>query len=391
VCSSDLPYQKFVQALPTDNPDEAFRQLYIEQLNKMTSDYDKKRLLYGDWEAEREVLSPFAHQYNASKHESRAAIFRPDKQILIKIDFNLTPFAVNFSHMWRDSEGEHYHTFDEAEIKHGSIPAMIELLKAKYGAYLHNCIITGDHWGTAKQLSQKDNASYYLQIKRALRLSDTQLRVKPNPQHDNSSSDVNYVLANFPDYKINPETCPNTCRDMRTVQCDAFGEILKRNRNDLTQRADYLDCYTRDKEITTINGQKIIENIAIGDYVLTKNGYKKVIDNWSSTAEVYEFTFSNGEKIKCTKGHKFYAHNYGWCEILRIFTESKSVCKRSLNTTGFHITSTQNKNITIHQERVKDIKGRYIGRFGLIITEKFQKGIKFITKTIMLITTQLIT
>src|SRR5690606_12344613 len=59
------PYQKFVQALPTDNPDEAFRQLYIEQLNKMTSDYDKKRLLYGDWEAEREVLSPFAHQYNA--------------------------------------------------------------------------------------------------------------------------------------------------------------------------------------------------------------------------------------------------------------------------------------------------------------------------------------
>jgi hypothetical protein len=385
------PYQKFVQALPTDNPDEAFRQLYIEQLNKMTSDYDKRRLLYGDWEAEREVLNPFAHQYSTSKHESTLAKFDPNKQLLIKIDFNIVPFAVNFSHMWRDSEGEHFHTFAEAEIAKGSIPAMIDLLKAKFLNQLPNCIITGDAMGNRGDLSQRDNASYYMQLKRGLRLSDSQLRVKSNPTHDNSRADVNYVLANFPDYKINPETCPNTCRDMRTVQCDAFGEIIKRNRNDLTQRADYLDCFTGDTDITTINGQKPIKNIAIGDYVLTKNGYKKVIDHWSSTAEVYEFTFSNGEKIKCTKDHKFYAHNYGWCEILRIFTESKSVCKRSLNTTGFHITSTQNKNITIHQERVKDIQGRYIGRFGLIITEKFQKGIKFITKTIMLITTRLIT
>lgn len=385
------PYQKFVQALPTDNPDEAFRRLYIEQLNKMTSDYDKRRLLYGDWEAEREVLNPFAHQYSTSKHESTLAKFDPNKQLLIKIDFNIVPFAVNFSHMWRDSEGEHFHTFDEAEIAKGSIPAMIDLLKAKFLNQLPNCIITGDAMGNRGDLSQRDNASYYMQLKRGLRLSDSQLRVKSNPTHDNSRADVNYVLANFPDYKINPETCPNTCRDMRTVQCDAFGEILKRNRNDLTQRADFLDCFTGDTEVATINGQKRIESVSIGDLVLTRGGYRKVIDCWSSEAEVYEFTLSNGDTITCTKDHKFYAHNYGWCEIFRIFNEKKSVCKRLLNTTGFHITSTQNKNITIHQERVKDIQGRYIGRFGLIITEKFQKGIKCITKTIMRIITTLAT
>lgn len=235
-------YQKFVQALVTDNPDAGFKALYMEQLEKMTSDYDKRRLLYGDWEAEREVLNPFAHQYDPKKHESTNAIFDPNKQLIIKIDFNMVPFAVNFSHMWRDEKGEHFHTFNEAQIPKGSIPAMIDLIKAKYHNQLSNCLITGDAMGRRGDLSQRDNANYYIQLQRGLRLKESQIKVKSNPTHDNSSSDVNYVLANFPDYKINPETCPNTCRDMRTVQCDAFGEIQKRNRNDLTQRADFLDC-----------------------------------------------------------------------------------------------------------------------------------------------------
>ncbi len=63
-----------------------------------------------------------------------------------------------------------------------------------------------------------------------------------NPTHVNSRADTNYILFNFPDYKINPITCPNTCSDMQTVQCDAFGSIIKKNRNDLTQRADFIDC-----------------------------------------------------------------------------------------------------------------------------------------------------
>jgi hypothetical protein len=62
-----------------------------------------------------------------------------------------------------------------------------------------------------------------------------------NPTHDNSRADVNYALCHFPDFKINPKTCPNLCRDMRNVQCDAFGEILKKDRKDLNQRADFFD------------------------------------------------------------------------------------------------------------------------------------------------------
>jgi hypothetical protein len=95
--------------------------------------------------------------------------------------------------------------------------------------------------GNRGDISQRDNASLYKQLLRGLRMSDTQLRVKSNPTHENSRSDVNYLLLHHPDFKINPLPCPQTIRDLKTVQCDAFGEIIKRNRKDVSQRADMID------------------------------------------------------------------------------------------------------------------------------------------------------
>lgn len=185
-------------------------------------------------------VNPFAHQYNPIKHESVNSVFDPNKQLLIKIDFNLNPFAITFSHYWKDSI-EHFHTFDEASINMGSIPAMIDLIQLKYGPQLSNCILTGDSLGKRGDISQRDNASHYEQLRTGLSLTSKQLWLPNNPTHENSRADMNYVLCHFPDYKINPLTCPNLCRDMKNVQCDAFGEIIKRNRNDLNQRADYFD------------------------------------------------------------------------------------------------------------------------------------------------------
>ena len=184
--------------------------------------------------------NPFAHQYNPAKHESINAVFDPNKQLLIKIDFNLNPFAVTFSHYWRDSI-EHFHTFDEASISMGSIPAMIDLIQLKYGPHLSNCIITGDSMGRRGDISQRDNASHYEQLRKGLQLTSKQLWLPNYPIHENSRADVNFVLCHFPDYKINPETCPNLSRDLKNVQCDAFGDIIKRNRSDLNQRADFFD------------------------------------------------------------------------------------------------------------------------------------------------------
>jgi hypothetical protein len=188
----------------------------------------------------------FATNFLEEKHVSLEPMYDIKKQLIISMDFNLNPFSVIFSHNWLDNNGHHDHYFDEAEIKNGSIPAMADLIKQRYGASLYNCIITGDAMGNRGDISQRDNATLYLQLKRLLGLSESQIRVSNNPKHENSRADVNYYLYHHPDLKFHKEKTPNLVRDLKMVQCDAFGGILKRDRKNVNQRADYLDAFRYD-------------------------------------------------------------------------------------------------------------------------------------------------
>lgn len=238
-----LSYQKFVPSLLTDNPDPAFRELYKLQLERLTNDYDRQRLLFGDWDAVPEPKSPFCRQYNRGLHESRSAVYNPGIPVIVMFDFNLDPFAVNFVHAWEDKAGRHVHVFDEMSIPSGSIPEVCDRIREIYGPSLAGCVVSGDASAKKRDISQRDNSSHYQQIKANLGLAPLQFRVpQHNPTHQNSRQDVNYFLKHFPDFKIHPDACKDTCRDMRTVECDEFDQIIKKNRSDLTQQADHLDC-----------------------------------------------------------------------------------------------------------------------------------------------------
>lgn len=185
-------------------------------------------------------IRPFAYQWDEKKHVSDEPIYDWKKQLIISVDFNLIPFCVTFRHYWNDSKGAHYHIFDEAEIKQGSIPEMIDRIRNIYMVSLPTAILTGDAMGNRGDISQRDNASLYIQLLRGLGMRESQLRVHGNPTHENSRANVNYILCHFPDYKVHSK-CKGLRRDFNNVQVDAFGSIVKSNRNDLNQRADYLD------------------------------------------------------------------------------------------------------------------------------------------------------
>ena len=189
------------------------------------------------------VTTPFFRAYDPQRHEDSSIIHRPEKELIISIDFNLDPFAVNFYNLWSDAEGLHLHQFDEADIRNGSVQTMAELITERYGAYLPNCRITGDAMGKRREISQRDHASNYQLLFKELGLRpEFYLAVSSNPTHENSRTDCNLVLARFPDFKINPLRCPNTIRDMKIVQCDAYGSILKSNRKEIAQQADHADA-----------------------------------------------------------------------------------------------------------------------------------------------------
>lgn len=241
------PYQKFVRALVTDNPDQDFVKLYSDQLSKMHSDYDRERLLYGNWDVQDGVQNPFAHQWEDAVHTGMEAVLNYHKQLYISIDFNLNPFAVTFWHYWQDQAGYHLHGIDEAEIAQGSIPAMIDLIRSRYRQQLYSCIVTGDAMGNQGNIARIDNASHYVEIAKGLGIGEHQIKVPANPTHENSRADVNKILWECkrpaPRFyvKLHPDRMKSTIRDFKIVQCDATGAIVKGKRTDLSQRADYLD------------------------------------------------------------------------------------------------------------------------------------------------------
>lgn len=184
---------------------------------------------------------PFLYNYKADIHESDKVKFRHRLPFIISFDFNLHPFACTFHQIWRDDLGEHHHIFDEIEIKRGSIQEMAARIKSKYAGFLYSAKVTGDHSGTSRQLGHQNNFNLYLQLLQEIGMSESQIILSPNPSMANSKAHCNAFLAKHPDFKVNPKLCPNTAFDLKNVQCDAFGDIIKRNRKIINQRADFLD------------------------------------------------------------------------------------------------------------------------------------------------------
>lgn len=217
-------------------------ELEIGAMSKTAVDQE----IYGKF-IDFDAVNPFAYNFNPDYHTSKKAVFNDKRKVIVSIDFNLNPFACTLQHIWRDADGLHKHVFREFAIDNGSIPAMADRLKLELGASISNCAITGDAMGNNRNISQADNASNYQMLKKLLRLPDSAFHVRYNPTHDKSRNDVNFALFIGSDpkfkfeYLVNPDTCPYTVADFKSVQCDAFGQILKKDRKDLSQRADFLD------------------------------------------------------------------------------------------------------------------------------------------------------
>lgn len=234
----DKENYRLVQLTTFDNP-----LIPVEEIYAMMNEMDEATVqqeIYGQF-VEASGVNPFMYNYQKEIHESTEVKFNHRLPIIISFDFNLNPFACTLHQIWADTYGEHHHVFDEFEIQQGSITEMAMRIKSKYHGFLYSAKITGDYSGAARQISHQNNFSLYLQLIQELGMNQSQVVLSPNPSIANSRAHCNAFMVKHPDFKINPKTCPNTAFDMRNVQCDAFGEILKRDRKIINQRADFLD------------------------------------------------------------------------------------------------------------------------------------------------------
>jgi phage terminase large subunit len=105
-------------------------------------------------------------------------------------------------------------------------------------------------------------------------------------------------------------------------------------------------CIAEGALIRTSNGDIPIERINVGDLVLTRKGFKRVLASaiTGENREVLEIT-TGSETLKCTAEHRIFTKNRGFVEAQNLTTEDVLLClkQKPLFTTGSAGTDNRNQ------------------------------------------------
>lgn len=85
-------YRACILATLKDNPDEEHRESYRATLEATLDEYDKARLLDGDWLIGPRTGMEFFPDFSSQKHASKVVPYDPSKALHITFDFNASPY-----------------------------------------------------------------------------------------------------------------------------------------------------------------------------------------------------------------------------------------------------------------------------------------------------------
>ncbi len=227
------PHRKRVLFTVADNPDPAMREQYAQTL-ALLDNYDRARLLYGDWSAKPTKERPFAFAWDRAKHVKPCTLVN-GAPVIISVDFNLDPFCAIIA----QEQGRRIAITHEVSIKSGTIEELCSrILAIVPDVYLHQ--YTGDRSGANRRILTRTTASMWDDFLAVMGAREKQLKLPNNPSHRESREETNYVLHHHPEFVVDP-SCTGVIFDMENVEVDADHSIIKADRSQASQRADYLD------------------------------------------------------------------------------------------------------------------------------------------------------
>ena len=196
--------------------------------------------------------------------------------------------------------------------------------------------------------------------------------------------------------------CSELIQQIQAAQSDPKkpNDILKMNANseDGTGGDDLLEaCVSGDTQVLTESGWVEIKNIVVGDFVLTREGFKRVLVSGMTrkNAPIKILKLENGNELKITGNHRIFIVGKGWkrvdetgegCDILICQTSyCQQPTQENLTESGFTDTQTQNNAegdaTSGRQPTITERESVYfIKKSGNRLMEKFRLGWKFITK-----------
>jgi PBSX family phage terminase large subunit len=156
-------------------------------------------------------------------------------------------------------------------------------------------------------------------------------------------------------------------------------------------------CFPAGTEISVFGGVKPIENIAVGDLVLTTKGYRQVAacGQTAVAANFIALSTSNGKQLLGTSNHPVFIENRGWTRLDAVSYADKVIeCHaQDQSANSSYLTESSSGDILIQNDfQTEHIFGhtytigrpasnRCIKRFGKLHTARFLKAVTSTTKT----------
>lgn len=234
-------HQAAVLVLLEDNPDKAHVATYRQQLERTDDDYDRARLLHGDWRATRKTGREFLHAFNGSDHLRRVP-YNPELPLHFTLDFNTAPYITGqMAQIWWEQERMRWrvHFFKEYCLAHpyATTEALCQavardLREGAFAGHEKGLYYYGDASGKNRSTQVVGAIRHnYDIVERDLRpwLHNQSDRViRRNPSHSIVRDFCNaYLSGNLNIWVTFDPGMANTSTDMLQVKEAADGTILK--------------------------------------------------------------------------------------------------------------------------------------------------------------------
>jgi hypothetical protein len=236
--------EKFISAKVTDNPDAAFVEIYKASLEDMRSQYDRARLLDGDWDAIEKTGGEFYHSFDFLTHVGDyRGLYKNDTVLHVSFDFNTLPYVS--CTLWQ-ADGKTVTQIREICLPppQNNTPDTARKLAELFNQHKGEIYIYGDPAGRHKDTRDERGRNDYSIILETLRAKGFRVSEKVDskaPSVNVRGLFINEIFkANYSGIRIQIDnSCMNTIKDYQQVQKDRNGNKDKKRITDPRTKVSY--------------------------------------------------------------------------------------------------------------------------------------------------------
>lgn len=236
-----LPHRACVLGTLLDNPNREFVEVYRTQLERLNDEYDRQRLLYGDWDASPRTGMEFFPAFDSRTHidKDREYKYDPNKPLHITFDFNSKPYiTLLIAQVVPDGRRYGVHFLKEYCLPYPQSRTITvcdafaaDLTSGMFAGHRGGLYYYGDYSGQSNTTMAIGDIRHNYDVARQQLgrwMHNNSNRLMPNPPHVKVRDFMTHVMkGELPVYVMFDPEMHNTLKDMRNMKQGPDGGILK--------------------------------------------------------------------------------------------------------------------------------------------------------------------